>query len=1183
MAQNRAQILITAVDDTRRAFQTIQASLVQLREQAAQVGDSLRDVGAGIGAGAGVRDLQAAAAQYDALQGRLQRAATSQGASRADAPPLDVAGRDQTVLTETAALHARLAAAARNAARSQGEVVSATAGIGQAAAQSARALQPLQAGMARLRTEAGQFGAAFGQMGAALGVGAGVRELTGAADQYKGLQARLKLAVSSQEEFNHAEGELFEMAQRNRAPWAETVSLYTKLAPTLQALGRSQSEALDTTNAVGQAMTLSGSSAEGASAALMQLGQALGSGTLRGDEFNSVMDQAPRLATAIAAGLGVPKDALRQLAEQGKLTSAAVIDALLKQRGRLAEEYGSLPDTVSGALTRLQNAFLRAFGSRDSASGWTAGLAQGIQLLAQHIGGLLTLVGIGLMAAFGRLVSSMVASTAAARAEAIARLSQLRGLEAEAIARMRVTAAALAQARAQGATSVALVTDAVQARKQAGAASAAVAQAAASTGLLGRATAALRGAFTLLGGPIGMVVTAVGLLGSALYSARDAVVEFGGRTASIRQIVAAAWSLLTEKVQAAWGALVELVRINDHTWARLRDTAIGGLTRLGTGLRALVNTGIGAFTAIGSLAARTAEFLVERFKTAFSDIGALTRALKQDIAAAFEGDFSMRAMKGEIDRNLQQMQSVDDELAGKVREAFDRDYVGEAAQAIAARIRPDSKKKDTFAEPPPKGTPPPPPGAAAWQALLKAQADAAFQLLKDSLEREQRALDRALEDRTISIRSYHERKARLEQQEIDAEINRTRQAIAEQQRAVKAAEKPDDRAKAQADLAKINADFTVLLRKRGDVAVAAARATAQAERELREELTKAREELLDLTQASTAQDRRATIEEQYRKLMERLRAEGDSAGMATLGRLIDVKAASADLTTYEREFDTTLARMRASEQSIDLQRQAGLLTESQAKRQILALHRETGTVLDALLPKLETTGAAIGPEAVARVQAWKNEIAQVKLAVDEVAVAIDGSIRDGFGQLFEDIGRGAKTAKEAFGDFARSVLVTIQRIASQKLAESLFASLPKGSGGASGFAGFISSLLKGYASGGYVTGPGTSTSDSIPARLSAGEFVVNAAAVRRVGVAFLHSLNGVAQGPTFKGPALAFAAGGLVPDVQPRQQAPAAQGVRIVNVIDPAMAADYLNSSAGEKTILNILQRNAGSVRQVLT
>lgn len=342
-----------------------------------------------------------------------------------------------------------------------------------------------------------------------------------------------------------------------------------------------------------------------------------------------------------------------------------------------------------------------------------------------------------------------------------------------------------------------------------------------------------------------------------------------------------------------------------------------------------------------------------------------------------------------------------------------------------------------------------------------------------------------------------------------------------------------------------------------------------------------RDELLDLTGAATSQDRRAAIERQYQTLIERLRAEGDTEGVATVGRLIDVKSAAADLADYERQFNDALARMRASEESINLQRQSGLLTESQARSQILALHRQTGESLDALLPQLEAAAAAIGPEAVARVQTWKNEIAQVKLVVDDVAVAIDGAVQDGFAQMFEAIGSGAKSAKDAFADFARSVLAAINRIASQKLAEALFGSL-FGGGGAGGFSlgSLVSSLFQGFAGGGYVTGPGTSTSDSIPARLSAGEYVVNAAAVKRVGVAFLEAINGIEGGPRIQGPRLTFAAGGLVPETPP----PPAQGqsVRIVNVIDPAMAADYLNSSAGEKTILNILQRNAGAVRQVL-
>lgn len=472
---------------------------------------------------------------------------------------------------------------------------------------------------------------------------------------------------------------------------------------------------------------------------------------------------------------------------------------------------------------------------------------------------------------------------------------------------------------------------------------------------------------------------------------------------------------------------------------------------------------------------------------------------------------------------------------------------------------------------------------AARLALAKAQADAELKLLKDVLDRQSRSLDEALDGRLISLADYYAAKTALETREIDAEIARTQTLLAEQKRIAASGADEGARIKARAEVAKIEADLIVLNNKRADVEVANARKAADAERSLRDELARVREELLDLTGAATGQDRRAAVERQYQSLIERLRAEGDTEGVATVARLIDVKVAAADLATYERQFNDALSRMRATEESINLQRQSGLLTESQARAQILALHRETGATLESLLPQLEASATAIGPDALARVQAWKNEIAQVKLVVDDVAVAIDGAVQDGFAQMFEAIGSGAKSAKDAFADFARSVLAAINRIASQKLAESLFGSLfgGGGTGGTGGFGALVSSFFKGFATGGYVTGPGTSTSDSIPARLSAGEYVVNAAAVKRVGVAFLQSINGISAGPRVAGPTLAFAAGGLVPEAAPAQAQ--GQSVRIVNVIDPAMAADYLNSSSGEKTILNILQRNAGAVRQVLS
>ncbi|MCJ9707538.1 tape measure protein [Bordetella hinzii] len=1045
-----------------------------------------------------------------------------------------------------------------------------------------RAFQSINGSLSQLRDQASQVGAVLSRIGGAIGVGLGVRELVEVADQYKNLQARLKLAVTSQEEFNRADAALFEIAQKNRAPLAETVTLYARLAPSVQALGRSQADVLAATDAIGQAVSLSGASSEAAAGALLQLGQAFASGQLRGEEFNSVIEQTPRLAQAIADGMGVPLGALRALAQEGKITSEAVLDALLKERARLAEEYASLPDTVSGALTRLKNAFQRAFGERDASSGLTAGLAQAIQLVAQHLELLIDLAGVVLVAAFGRMAGAFATSIAAARAEAAARLANLRTLEAEALARVRLADAALAQARAQGLATSALVADAAKARLQASAASGAVTQAVASTSLLGRAAGLLRGALALLGGPIGVIVTTVTLLAWALYSARNAVVEFGGKTASIKQIISATWDLVVEKVGDVVSALGRLVGANNLSWARVREVMLNAIRAIGSAIRTMVNGVIGAFNAVGSIVGITAAFMVERFRYAFSDIGELAKALGQDVAAAFSGDFSMQSLRAVLGRRLGEMSDFGKELAGTVRDAVTRDYVGEAAQAIAGRIRPEQTQPGVFGRPQPPAKPAPDKGVeAAKLALVQAQAEAEFKILKDALDRQARELDAALEDRLISLKDYYAAKTRIEQQEIDAEIRRAQVSLIEQQRLQKTGKDEPTRIKAKSEVAKLEAELTVLNNKRADVEVANARKAVQAERDLREELAKVRDELLDLTGTATSQDRRTAIERQYQSLIARLRTEGDTEGAATVGRLVDVKAAAADLADYERQFNDTLARMRASEESINLQRQSGLLTESQARQQILALHRQTGQSLDALLPQLEATATAIGPDAVARVQAWKNEIAQVKLVVDDVALAIDGAVQDGFAQLFQDIGSGAKSAKDAFADFGRSVLQTINRIASQKLAEALFGSLMGGgtAGSAGGLGALISSFF-GFASGGYVTGPGTSTSDSIPARLSHGEYVVNARAVGRLGVSFLDAINGLSAGPRIQGGRLAFAAGGLVPEA-PAQSA-TNQNIRIVNVIDPAMAADYLNSSAGERTVMNLIQRNAASVRNIL-
>lgn len=461
--------------------------------------------------------------------------------------------------------------------------------------------------------------------------------------------------------------------------------------------------------------------------------------------------------------------------------------------------------------------------------------------------------------------------------------------------------------------------------------------------------------------------------------------------------------------------------------------------------------------------------------------------------------------------------------------------------------------------------------ATARSGLVKAQLDAELGLLTAGLERQQAALDEALGDHLISIRDYYRQRTGIEQQAIDAEIDRKKTELTRSQQVVDTGASESDRLRAKAEVAKTEAELITLNNRRAEVEQANARAAAQAERELTAALAGAREELAQITGTATDDDRRAAIARSYRELKARLLAENDADGASLVDRLIDVKAAQANLAALESQWRQVTERLRNAQDAIRTQQQAGLLTESQARAQIVALQQQSADEMERLLPTMQQAAAAIGPEAVTRVQAFSNELARTRLVVDEVAVAISGGAQDALARMFESIATGAATAREAFMQFGQSVLQMIARIAAQKLAQQIFSAFAGASGG--GGAGF--------AAGGFVSGPGTSTSDSIPARLSAGEYVLRATAVRRVGVAFLDAINGLSTGPRFSGGRLALAEGGMVPSPAAAPTS-AGGGIRIVNVLDPALAADYLNSSAGERVVMNLIQRNASTMRTLL-
>lgn len=218
-----------------------------------------------------------------------------------------------------------------------------------------------------------------------IGLAAIGRELIQLGDSYAQLNARISLVTGSQAELDAALRGTFSIAQETRQSFEQTGQLYVRLAQATQQLGRSQEQTLDVTRAINQSLIISGTSSASAAAALVQLGQGFASGVLRGEELNSVLEQAPRLAKAIADGLGVNLGELRKLGQEGALTAEVVFDAILKSQQKLDSEFKKLPPTVDQALTQAGNSVLRLVGLLNEATGATVLLARGIASAAKSL------------------------------------------------------------------------------------------------------------------------------------------------------------------------------------------------------------------------------------------------------------------------------------------------------------------------------------------------------------------------------------------------------------------------------------------------------------------------------------------------------------------------------------------------------------------------------------------------------------------------------------------------------------------------------------------------------------------------------------------------------------------------------------------------------------------------------
>lgn len=238
---------------------------------------------------------------------------------------------------------------------------------------------------------------------ASVGIGVSAREMLDAADAYKTFAAQIKVAIGEYGNLVQAMQDVIDISLRTHTSLEATSQLYAKIVTATKDFGKeqegvfsrainmgekyklTQQDTLSLVETINKAVQVSGGNAASAEAGLFQLNQALSSGVLRGEEFNSVMEQTPRLARAMADGLGVTIGQLRNMANNSQLTSDVVTKAMLSQASVISAEFEKFPTTIGQSIQDLKTSWTIFLGELDKTHGVTASVSSAIELLAKNL------------------------------------------------------------------------------------------------------------------------------------------------------------------------------------------------------------------------------------------------------------------------------------------------------------------------------------------------------------------------------------------------------------------------------------------------------------------------------------------------------------------------------------------------------------------------------------------------------------------------------------------------------------------------------------------------------------------------------------------------------------------------------------------------------------------------------
>lgn len=219
----------------------------------------------------------------------------------------------------------------------------------------------------------------FMRLGAAIGAAFSVRQVIGLSDTMTQTEARLNLITGDLEKTKLLQDQIMASANRARASYVDTANAVSRFGINARDAFNNTDEIIAFTEAVNKSFTISGASAQEQSAAMIQLTQAMASGVLRGEELNSIYEQAPRIIQTISKQMDIPMSKMREMASEGKLTAEVVKNAMIGAFGDINNEFNSMNYTWGQVWNLMFNTFMQVFQPILNVIG------SGAQFIAEHL------------------------------------------------------------------------------------------------------------------------------------------------------------------------------------------------------------------------------------------------------------------------------------------------------------------------------------------------------------------------------------------------------------------------------------------------------------------------------------------------------------------------------------------------------------------------------------------------------------------------------------------------------------------------------------------------------------------------------------------------------------------------------------------------------------------------------